>query len=79
VVGVTDEELIVEFALTRLDNPGLDLEEIAALVVRRMNPDRMLEFASRNLAARGELRAALFPAAVEHVLRVVLTARGPAD
>ena len=78
---MTDEELIVEFALTRLDNPGLDLdlEEIATLVVRRMGPDRVLEFASRNLATRGELRAAMFPSAVEHVVRVVLTARGPAD
>jgi hypothetical protein len=73
----TDEEVIVEFALTRLDNPGLDLEELAALVVRRMGPERVLEFASRNLATRGELRGAMFPAAVEHVLRVVLTARGP--
>ncbi|MER5267022.1 hypothetical protein ABTZ99_33500 [Actinosynnema sp. NPDC002837] len=76
---MTDEELVVEFALTRLDNPGLDLEEIAALVVRRVGHDRMLEFASRNLATRGELRAAAFPSAVEHVLRVVLTLRGPAD
>jgi hypothetical protein len=76
---VTDEELVVEFALTRLDNPGLDLEEIAALVVRRVGPDRMLHFAARNLAARGELRGAAFPSAVEHVLRVVLTLRGPAD
>jgi hypothetical protein len=78
---MTDEELLVEFALTRLDNPGrdVDLEEIAALVVRRMGPDRVLEFASRNLATRGELRGAMFPSAVEHVLRVVLTARGPSD
>ena len=76
---MTDEELIVEFALTRLDNPGQDLEEIAALVVRRLDPDRVLEFASRTLAARGELRGALFPSAVEHILRVVLTARGPSD
>jgi hypothetical protein len=76
---MTDEELIVEFALTRLDNPGLDLEEIAALVVRRMGQDSMLEFASRNLATRGELRGAVFPSAVEHVLRVVLTLRGPVE
>lgn len=76
---MTDEEVVVEFALTRLDNPGLDLEEIAALVVRRMSPDRVLEFASRNLASRDELRGAAFAAAVEHVLRVVLTARGPSD
>lgn len=78
---MTDEELIVEFALARLDNPDrdVDLEEIAALVVRRMSEDHVVEFASRNLAARGELRGALFPAAVEHVLRVVLTALGPSD
>jgi hypothetical protein len=76
---MTDEELIVEFALTRLDHPGSDVEEIAALVVRRMGPDRVLEFASRNLATRGELRGAMFPSAVEHVMRVVLTARGPSD
>jgi hypothetical protein len=39
----------------------------------------MLDFAGRNLATRGELRGAAFPSAVEHVLRVVLTLRGPAD
>ncbi|WP_199443751.1 hypothetical protein [Umezawaea beigongshangensis] len=76
---MTDEELVVEFALTRVDHPDLDLEEIAALVVRRVGADRMLEFASRTLAVRGELRGAVFPSAVEHVLRVVLTVRGPAD
>jgi hypothetical protein len=76
---MTDEELIIEFALTRLDNPDLDLEEIAALVVRRLGADRMLELASRNLATRDELRGAVFPSAVEHVLRVVLTLRGPID
>lgn len=74
---MTDEELVVEFALARLDNPDLDVEEIAQIVVRRMGPDRLLEFASRNLEARDELRGALLPSAVEHVMRVVLTARGP--
>ncbi|WP_433505079.1 hypothetical protein ACQP04_00170 [Pseudonocardia halophobica] len=72
---MTEEELVVEFALARLDNPALDLEEIAALVVRRVGPERMLQFASQNLATRGELRGALFESAVEHVLRVVLTLR----
>jgi hypothetical protein len=76
---MTDGELIVEFALVRLDHPELDLEETAALLVRRMGPDRMLEFASGNLATRGELRGAIFPSAVEHVMRVVLTLRGPSD
>ena len=74
---MTDDEVVVEFALVRIDNPGLDLDEIAALVVRRMGPDRLLEFAARNLESRDELRAAAFPSAVEHVMRVVLTARGP--
>lgn len=79
LTDVTDEELIIEFALARLDNPSLDLEEVAALLVRRAGPDRMLDFAARNLETRGELRAAMFESAVEHVLRVVLTLRGPAD
>jgi hypothetical protein len=39
----------------------------------------MLEFAAHNLATRDELRGAAFPSAVEHVLRVVLTLRGPVD
>lgn len=76
---MTAEELIVEFSLTRLDHPDLDLEELAALVVRRGGPERVLEFAAENLAERGELRGAPFPTAVEHVLRVVLTLRGPSD
>ncbi|ONI81577.1 hypothetical protein ALI144C_19935 [Actinosynnema sp. ALI-1.44] len=74
---MTDEELVVEFALIRLDHPDLDLEEIAGLVVRRMGKDRMLEFAAHNLGTRDELRGAVFPAAVEHVLRVIFTLRGP--
>ncbi|MDL5157755.1 hypothetical protein [Actinomycetospora termitidis] len=73
---MSDEELIVAFALTRLDHPDLDLEEIAALLVRRLGPDRMLDMASQNLADRGELRGPLFAAAaVERVMRVVLTLR----
>jgi hypothetical protein len=77
---VTDEELVVEFALTRLDNAGLDLEEldleeIAAMVVRRVGPDAMLQFASQNLAVRGELRGGAFETAVEYVLRTVLKLR----
>jgi hypothetical protein len=76
---MTDEELVVEFALTRIDNPDRDLGDIAALLVARLHPDDVLEFASRNLATRGELRGALIPSAVEHVMRVVLTARGPVD
>ncbi|HZG90993.1 MAG TPA: hypothetical protein VEZ42_12345 [Pseudonocardia sp.] len=77
---MTDEELVVEFALTRLNNPGLDLEEVAALVVRRDGPDRMLDLAAQNLAVRGELRGGAFESAVEYVLRVVLKLRDdPAD
>jgi hypothetical protein len=76
---VTDEELVVEFALTRLDNPGLDLEEIAALVVRRVGPDQLLQFASQNLAVRGELRGGAFESAVECVLRIVLKLRDGGD
>jgi hypothetical protein len=76
---MTDEELVVEFAMARLDHPGLDLEETAAIVVRRMGQDQMLEFAAQNLATRDELRGAAFPCAVEHVLRVMLTVLGPTD
>ncbi len=72
---MTVDELVVEFALARIDNPGLDLEEIAALVVRRMGPEDVLDFASRNLATRDELRGAVFESAVEYVLRTVLTLR----
>lgn len=66
---------MVEFALARLDHPGLDLDEIAAVVVRRAGPERELEFASRNLAQRGELRGAAHQSAVEYVLRTVLRLR----
>lgn len=76
---MTDEELVVEFALTRLDNPGVDLEEIGALVVRRVGPDHMLHFASENLAVRGELRGGAFESAVEYVLRTVLKLRDAED
>lgn len=77
---MTDEELVVGFALTRLDHPDLDLEEIAALLVRRVGPERMLDLASRNLAVRGELRGRVFESAVEQVLRIVLTLRdGPEE
>jgi hypothetical protein len=72
---VTVEELVIEFALIRLGNPGLELEEIAAMVVRRVGPDQALEFAARNLAVRGELRADVFDSAVEYVLRTVLMLR----
>ena len=72
------DELVVVFALVRLDHPDLDLEEIASMVVRRGGPDQAIEFASRNLAARDELRGGVFESAVEYVLRTVLTLRGDA-
>jgi hypothetical protein len=76
---MTEEELVVEFALTRLDHPGVELEEIAAMLVRRVGPEQMLSFASQNLAARDELRAAAFESAVEFVLRTILTLRDDGD
>lgn len=72
---MTDEELVVEFALARLDNPGTDLDEVAALVVRRVGREGMLHFAAQNLVVRGELRGDAFAAAVEYVLRVALRLR----
>lgn len=77
---MTDEELVVELALTRLDHPGLELEELAELVVRRGGSDRVLELAAQNLAVRGELRGRAFGLAVEQVVRIVLRLRdGPGD
>lgn len=72
---MTDEELIVEFALTRIDHPALDLEDVAELVVRRMDRETMLGFAARSLADRDELRGHAFATAVECVLRIVLKLR----
>jgi hypothetical protein len=76
---VTRDELVMAFALTRLDHPALDLEEIAALVVRRMGSDQMVQLAAQNLATRDELRSDAFAAAVEHVVRTVLLLRDGAD
>lgn len=76
---MSDEELIVAFALARLDYPGLDLEEVAALLVRRLGPERTVDFAAQNLADRGELRGTLFDSAVERVVRVVLALRDAGD
>ena len=75
MTGVTDEELVVEFALARLDNPGVELDEIAALVVRRLGPDKTTQLASQYLAVRDELRGGVFESAVEYVLRTVLKLR----
>jgi hypothetical protein len=76
---VTRDELVVAFALIRLDHPALDLEEVAALLVRRMGAEQMIELATQNLATRDELRGDAFAAAVEHVLRTVLLLRDGVD
>ena len=76
---MTDDELVVQFALTRLDHLDLDLEEVAELVVRRMGRNDMLGFAARSLADRDELRGAAFESAVECVLRIVLKLRDGED
>jgi 5,10-methylenetetrahydrofolate reductase len=76
---VTRDELVVAFALTRLDHPALDLEEVAALLVRRMGTEQMVHLAAQNLASRDELRADVFGAAVEQVLRTVLLLRDGVD
>jgi chromatin segregation and condensation protein Rec8/ScpA/Scc1 (kleisin family) len=73
------DELVVAFALTRLDHPTLELEEVAALLVRRLGTDEMLRLAAENLAARDELRGDVFGAAVEQVLRTLLLLRDGAD
>ena len=76
---MTRDELVVAFALTRLDHPTLDLEEVAALLVRRMGTEQTLQLATQNLATRDELRGDVFASAVEHVLRTLLLLRdGPA-
>ena len=73
--SMTRDELVVAFALTRLDHPTLDLEEVAALLVRRIGPHQALHLAAQNLATRDELRGDVFAAAVEHVLRTLLLLR----
>ena len=70
-----DEELVVEFTLTRLDHPEAELEDVAVLVVRRLGPERVLDLAARNLAERGSLVGSAFESAVECVLRIVLRTR----
>jgi hypothetical protein len=76
---VTDDELVVEYVLTWRAHSGLDREEIAHLVVRKLGPSTVLDLASANLAAKGQLRASAHEAAVEYVLRLVLTLREDPD
>ena len=74
-----DEELVVEFTLLRLDHPEAELEDVAALVVRRLGSERVLDLAARNLAERGALVGSAFESAVEGVLRIVLRLRDAGD
>ena len=76
---MTRDELVVGFALTRLDHPALDLAEVAELLVRRLSVDQVVQLATENLATRDELRGDVSAAAVEHVLRTVLLLRDGAD
>ena len=76
---MTRDELVVAFALTRLDHPALDLAEVAALLVRRLGTEQVVQLATENLATRDELRGDVFGAAVEHVLRTILLLRDDAD
>ena len=76
---MTRDGLVGAFALTRLDHPTLDLEEVAALLVRRMGTEQTLQLATQNLATRDELLGAAFAAAVEHVLRTLLLLRDGPD
>ena len=76
---VTRDELVVAFALTRLDHPALELGEVAGLVVRRLGAEEMIALAAQNLATRDELRGDVFATAVEQVVRTVLLLRDGAD
>ncbi|GAB2918533.1 hypothetical protein GCM10027047_15110 [Rhodococcus aerolatus] len=76
---MTDDELLVEVALTRLDHPGLELDELAAMVVRRHGQDLVLQLASDALVVRGELRGGAFESAVEQLVRIVLRLRDAPD
>ena len=76
---VTRDELVVAFALARLDHPPHDLDEVAARVVRRRGPDRMVALAAENVADRDELRGDVFAAAVEHLVRTILRVRDGTD
>ncbi|MCO1657406.1 hypothetical protein [Pseudonocardia humida] len=76
---MTDDELVVEYVLAWRAHSGLDREEIARMVVRRLGPSAVLDLASANLAVKGRLRASAYDAAVEYVLRLVLTLREDPD
>ncbi len=76
---MTDDELVVEYVLAWRAHDDLDREEIARMVVRRLGPAAVLDLASANLAVKGELRASAYDAAVEYVLRLMLTLREDPD
>lgn len=76
---MTRDELVVAFALTRLNHPALDLADVAPLLVRRMGAEQVVQLATENLVTRDELRGDVFAAAVEHALRTVLLLRDGAD
>jgi hypothetical protein len=76
---VTDDELVVEYVLAWRAHSGLDREEVARMVVRRLGASAVLDLASANLAVKGQLRANAYEAAVEYVLRLVLKLREDTD
>ena len=76
---MTDDELVVEYVLAWRAHDDLDREEIARMVVRRLGPAAVLDLASANLAVKGELRSSAYDAAVEYVLRLMLTLREDPD
>jgi hypothetical protein len=76
---VTDDELVVEYVLAWRAHSGLDREDIARMVVRRLGPSAVLDLAAANLAVKGQLRASAYEAAVEYVLRLVLELREESD
>ena len=76
---MTDDELVVEYVLAWRTHPGLDREEVARAVVRKLGASAVLDLASANLAAKGQLRASAREAAAEYVLRLVLKLREDPD
>ena len=72
---MTDDELVVEYVLAWRDHFERDKEEVARMVVRRLGPPAVLDLAAANLAVKGQLRASAYEAAVEYVLRLVLSLR----
>ena len=76
---MTDDELVIEYVLAWQDHRGLDREDIARMVVRRMRAAAVIDLAAANLAVTGQLRASAYDAAVEYVLRLVLKLREDAD